>query len=85
MSTRIHSPWGSLGDRIAARPDARAVHPCPQGRWVEFRTDDGHWVPALLAAWERQPDRTWWGRVVIVEDGAATEILTTATRLRPPS
>ena len=85
MSTRIHSPWGSLGDRLAAGQGGRVVRPCGHGRWVEFHTDDGDWVPALLAAWEQQPDRTWWGRVVIVEDGIATEILATAARLRPPS
>ena len=74
--------FGNLGER-ARRARHLAVKPVATGRHVDARVD-GEWVPGLLASWERQPDGSWWGRVVLVRDGVAAEFLIAADRLRPP-
>lgn len=78
------SDFGSLADRTAGgvRPAAPQARLLPAGQFVEVREDAG-WSPGLLAAWERCADGTWWGRVVVVHDGQAEEILRIATALRP--
>lgn len=40
------------------------------------------WVPGLLVGWESRPDG-WWGRVVVVRDGEAVELLVAARLLKP--
>ncbi len=90
MSSRIESPFGALGDRIASTrgelpgPPRRPGGPRhPHGLHVDVLDDQARWVPGLLVAWEHDAAGTWWGRVVTVTDATATESLYTARRLRP--
>lgn len=48
-----------------------------------FVSEDARgWVPGLLVAWEPRPDGCW-GRVVLLRDGEAIELLVAARLLKP--
>lgn len=90
MSSRIESPFGALGDRIASTRGERPGPPRrpedlrhPHGLHVDVLDDQDGWIPGLLVAWEHDAAGTWWGRVITVTDATATESLYTARRLRP--
>ena len=90
MSSRIESPFGGLGDRVARTrgdlpdpPRGRDTPRHPRGLHLDVLDDGDGWVPGLLVAWEHDAAGHWWGRVVTVTDGTATEALYAARRLRP--
>ena len=100
MSSRRTSPFGGLGERVgrteasegAGAPGPAVARggqgggerPLPCGQHLEVWDAARGWVPGLLAAWERRWDGQWWGRVVVVADGEASELLIAARMLRPP-
>lgn len=59
MSSRIHSQFGTLGERLAAMDAGRTKGRVPAHVWVQR---DGEWAPALRTAWARRPEG-WWGSV----------------------
>jgi len=89
MSSRITSPFGALGERIArTRGDLPGPEPKedkprhPRGLHIEVLDDDG-WNPGLLVAWEQDGTGQWWGRVVTVTQGTAIESMYASRLLRP--
>lgn len=65
------------------RPGGRDTPRHPRGLHLDVLDDQDGWVPGLLVAWEHDAAGHWWGRVVTVTDGTATEALYAARRLRP--
>ncbi len=78
------SDYGSLADRTGRGNETghfAVDRPSPAGVHVWVRTDAAE-VPGLLAGWRRQADGAWWGRVVLITDGQASETLIRADLLR---
>jgi hypothetical protein len=98
VSSRI-SPFGTLGDRVAAsrgdaagkdaamaRDDRIEVRPVERGVWVEYQHESLGWLPGLLVAWQRHSGGgAWWARIVVVaEPGVAVEMLVAGHLVRQP-
>lgn len=83
VSSRIHSPWGSVGARLARmRPDqpSTARGRVPTHVWVRRGE---MWQPGLLVDWERLPDG-WSGTVAALDaEGDAALLRFHARDLRP--
>lgn len=79
MTTK-RSDFGSLADRAGGARNGNPDRSLPAGAHVWVR-DGSSELPGLLAGW-RQGANGWWGRVVTVVDGQATETLVRADLLR---
>lgn len=81
MSSRIHSDFGTLGERVH-RQGVEASG-SPAGRHVEVFCDP-HWLPGLLVHWVRSPEG-WKGLCAWVspdEDALRVDLLP-SNRFRP--
>lgn len=84
VSSRIHSEFGTLGDRVAAMtrgvPDDPPVDPA---RHVWVKTVSGRQA-GLLVAWVRGGDGKWWGKVAVSDaPGEASLQLVDSSLLTP--
>lgn len=85
VSSRIHSEFGTLGERVAAMnttPDERPVDPA---RHVWVKTSSGRQA-GLLVAWVRGAEGKWWGKVALSDaPGEASLQLIDSSLLSPAS
>ena len=64
VSSKIHSEFGTLGERVAAMKPPPAERPVDPARHVWVTSASGRQA-GLLVAWVRAADGTWWGRVAV--------------------
>lgn len=85
VSSRIHSEFGTLGDRVAAMsralPDDRPVDPA---RHVWVKTSSGRQA-GLLVAWVRGGDGKWWGKVAVSDAPGEASLQLVASGLLTPA
>ena len=83
VSSRIGSEFGTLGERVAAMNAAPAERPVDPARHVWVTSASGRQA-ALLVAWVRAGDGTWWGKVAVSDAaGEASLQLVDGKLLRP--
>lgn len=89
VSTRNRPDSSPFGERLPRRrpptesqqPQSRSLQ---HGKHVWVSNEDGDTTAELLVGWERGPDGSWWGRVVVIgETLHAVETTIPAGRLRP--
>ena len=66
VSSRIGSKFGTLGERVAAMNASPAERPVEPARHVWVTSASGRQA-ALLVAWVRAEDGTWWGKVAVLD------------------
>ncbi len=85
VSSRIHSEFGTLGERVAAMTrgvgDERPVDPA---RHVWVKTSSGRQA-GLLVAWVRGGDGKWWGKVAVSDAPGEASLHLVAGRLLTPA
>ncbi len=94
VSSRIHSEFGTLGKRVAAMNATSAERPVDPARHVWVTSASGRQA-ALLVAWVRAGDGTWWGKVAVSDapgeaslqlvDGKLLSPVTPGSTAIPPS
>ena len=85
VSSRIGSEFGTLGERVAAMKPAPAERPVDPARHVWVTSASGRQA-ALLVAWVRAGDGTWWGKVAVSDaPGEASMQLGDGKLLTPAS
>ena len=85
MSSRIHSEFGTLGERMAAMKPKPVARPVDPARHVWVQTASGRRA-GLLVAWVPGADGTWWGKVAVSDEpGEATLQLLDSSLLSPAS
>ncbi len=83
VSTRIHSEFGTLGERLAAMKPKPAERPVDPARRVWVQTASGRQA-GLLVAWVPGADGTWWGRVAVSDAPGEASLKLLAGRLLSP-
>ena len=84
VSSRIHSEFGTLGERVAAMnttPDERPVDPA---RHVWVKTTAGRQA-GLLVAWVRGAEGKWWGKVALSDAPGEASLQLIDSRLLTPA
>ena len=85
VSSRIGSKFGTLGERVAAMNASPAERPVEPARHVWVTSASGRQA-ALLVAWVRAEDGTWWGKVAVSDaPGEASLQLLDSSLLTPAS
>jgi hypothetical protein len=85
VSSRIHSEFGTLGERLAAMNAAPPERPVNPARHVWVKTASGRQA-GLLVAWVRGAEGTWWGKVATSDaPGEASLQLVDGSLLTPAS
>ena len=83
VSSRIHSEFGTLGERIAGMRPMPVERPVDPARHVWVTTASGRQA-GLLVAWLPGADGTWWGKVAVADaPGDASLQLIDSTLLTP--
>ena len=83
VSTRIHSEFGTLGERLAAMKPKPAERPVAPARHVWVQTPSGRQA-GLLVAWVPGADGTWWGKVAVSDAPGEASLQLMAGRLLSP-
>ena len=85
VSSRIHSEFGTLGERVAAMKPQPVERPVDPARHVWVRTGSGRQA-GLLVAWVPAAEGKWWGKVAVAEvPGEASLLLIDSSLLTPAS
>ena len=83
VSSKIHSEFGTLGERVAAMKPPPAERPVDPARHVWVTSASGRQA-GLLVAWVRAGDGTWWGKVAVSDaPGEASLQLVDSSLLTP--
>jgi len=83
VSGRIHSEFGTLGERLAAMNATPVERPVDPARHVWVKTASGRRA-GLLVAWVRGAEGKWWGKVAVSDaPGEASLQLVDGSLLTP--
>jgi len=85
VSSRIHSEFGTLGERVAGMKPQPVERPVNPARHVWVQMASGRQA-GLLVAWVPAAEGKWWGKVAISDaPGEASLQLIDSSLLTPAS
>jgi len=85
VSSRIHSEFGTLGERVAAMKPQPVERPVNPARHVWVQTASKRQA-GLLVAWVPGAEGKWWGKVAVADaPGEASLQLIDSSLLTPAS
>lgn len=84
VSARIHSEFGTLGERPGAMKPAPAERPVDPAQHVWVKTASGRQA-GLLVAWVRGAEGRWWGKVAMSDEPGEASLQLLDSRLLTPA